>query len=280
MYSDALLESPGAYRFFIPDRKAAAEYLTERALYAGASIITSPVPGPEGGTLVFRMAGGRPLDAERFKEDRLYARTLFANGVPQSRIIDEDGDGVFETTQQFAFDEQNSDYFQTPDEARALYDSLFGLIPAAKGSYLSKVMLDTDADTVADFFEEYTGGGGKSSWWDTDGDGIWDIASVKHPGSDVEDSMFRVFSGDVPVVVRSKSGIPVSVTRNNEVFDMTKDSQFDFYWIGGEGGRDDARLVFDALQYFPAHGSVIVEGEAIRILAVKIGQYRFGEVIR
>ncbi|GMO50255.1 MAG: hypothetical protein Pg6C_13770 [Treponemataceae bacterium] len=284
-YSDALLESPGAYRFFTAEQKPLAERLNERALYSQAAVITSPVPGPggdiiEGETLVFRMADGRPLTSEHFKGGRLYARTLFASGVPQSRIIDENADGVFETTQQFGYDEKNSGYFQTPDEERVLYAGLFGLIPASKGSYISKVMLDTNADTIADFFEEYTGGGGKSDWWDTDGDGLWDIASVKHPDSDIEDSMFRVFSGDEPVIVRSQKGIPVSVTRNNAVFDMTKDSQFDFYWIGGEGDRDDARLVFDALRYFPAHGSAIVEGDENRIIAVKIGQYKFGEVIK
>jgi tetratricopeptide (TPR) repeat protein len=284
-YSSALLESPGAYRFFIPEPKAQAERLTERALYAGAAIITSPVPASDGGTiegetLVFRMADGRPLSVEHFRNGRLYARTLFSEGVPRSRILDEDADGIFETTHEFAFDEQNSDYFQTPDEGRVLYATLFGLIPAVKGIYLSRVMLDTDADTKADFFEEYTGGGGKSSWWDTDGDGAWDIASIRYPDSDVEDSMFRVFSSDAPAIVRSQKGIPSGVTRDNVSLGITKDGRFDFYWIGAEGDGNDSRLVSDALAGFPAHGSAMVEGETNRIFAVKIGQYKFGEVVK
>ena len=278
-HSARLLESPGAYSFFVPEQKKGFEAITERALYAGAAIITSPVPDSETESIAFTMSNGKPLSSEHFKDGRLYARTFFTNGIPATRSVDEDADGIFEITQVFGFDPRNYGDFQTEAEEKKLYDSLFGVIESAKGTYLLKISLDTNADTVADFVEEYTGGGGKSAWWDTDGDGNWDIAVIRHPNSGVEDSLFRMFNSEYPVIVRSENGVPVSVSRNNRAVEMSKDPRYDFYWLGVHGDREAARLLEETLDKNAAHSVAVIEGELQRIIAVKIGNLRFGEVL-
>jgi hypothetical protein len=60
---------------------------------------------------------------------------------------------------------------------------------------------------------------------------------------------------------------------------ITKDRQYGFYWIGAEGDREAARRINETLQAAKSHGVTVIEGEEHRILAVRIGQYQFGEII-
>ncbi|MDR1786149.1 MAG: hypothetical protein LBR23_06795 [Spirochaetaceae bacterium] len=275
-HSPALLECPGEYRFFIPET-GRGDPISERALYEEASRIETAAPG--GGTVTFLQAGGKPFQADLFKGGRLYSRVYFSLGVPQSRAVDVDGDGVFETSQVFRFDPDNAPRFQTPEEAERLYGEIFAVIPAAPGLYISKVQVDTNGDSVPDFIEEYTGGGGKNSWWDKDSDGLWEVASILYPDSTTEDSMFRLHGQGDPVTVRLEDGEPTRITRDGKPAAVTRDGQYPVFWIGKQGNSEDARLVDEALRDKVTYTVTAVEGETAKILGVKIGPYQFGEIL-
>lgn len=72
------------------------------------------------------MLDGNPQTAEYFQKEKMYARAVFENGFPVMRSVDNDGDGVFETTETFGYDPENKMH-RTPEEQNQVMTNLFGL---------------------------------------------------------------------------------------------------------------------------------------------------------
>lgn len=202
----------------------------------------------ENGEVMFALSKGKPVTAEYTVGGAIYAHAVFENGLPTVRSVDNDGDGIFETTQFFGYDPENL-LHQLESERAALREQIFNLPEFPAGIYLRMVQTDTDGDAVPDFSEEYLADGGRISSWDTNRDGEWDMRYHRFPrgeGEDLrEDSLFYKIPGNVLVTVVSINGKPVEVVSDGisvEVFAGVEDR---FYWIGSVGSDEIENEIID-----------------------------------
>lgn len=126
--------------------------------------VTEPTLETEGGYIVFAMPSHT---AEYFdKNGKCYANATFLqtrNSV--IRNVDKDGDGLFETTEVYNFDDK-----QGGPERDQLAINIWGSPAINYNIFISEIRMDTNADTRIDFYESYSENGEKMSIWDTDFD--------------------------------------------------------------------------------------------------------------
>lgn len=214
---------------------------------------------------------------------KVYAYARFENNVPVMRLCDNDGDGNFETTEYYAVDDDGSMEVHSLEDLRSVTTNMFGVPKDESYFYLKSIHIDMNKDSVPDFTEEYFPHGGKTSSYDTDGDGKWNVRSSTDGQGNTRDSFVVPPSGNI-VEVESSGGKPVAVSSGAEKFSVTKDSLFDFYWIGDisdlpEQFRSEcARRALLELSKTPPQGySIIVEYKGERFLAVRCNSLCFGK---
>jgi hypothetical protein len=291
--SNDLLLTSGAYEFFIPQPVTDSVMPSASKIFVSATHVTAQIPETEDGEhkkILFTILDGQTLFSEYYINEALVARLEFENGMPKRRFIDRTGDGRFNTIEEYQFDPVGASRFQTPEEEKALYWSLFGTVTVTKGLYLSKISFDEKSDTFAEFTEEYTGDGGKINRWDTDADGDWDIAYIRYPSWDlrpftdspddiIEDSTFKYGPDRAQITVRARNGVPVQLMRGDKTSPVEKAEEFEFYWIGERHDPTSASRIREALSQMPENSTSIVEGTTARIFLVKYRSYQFGEII-
>ena len=179
--------------FYVPEPVDVA-MVDDDMLIAAASSYEIPSSERSGAMIKFTVLDGVVQNAIYSVNGEVYARTLFNNGAPDIRTVDSDGDGMFETTEQYAFDRGNVLKVHTFEEERKVMENLFGMAIDDGGFYVSMISVDRNGDTIPDFTEEYLPNGGKIASWDNDGDGKWEVRYVKYPAAGnngvEEDSMF------------------------------------------------------------------------------------------
>lgn len=239
----------------------------------------------------FTILDGEVQLARYYEKDNLYAQAQFENGVPTIRTVDVDGDGIFETTEIYGYDKENTMQFHTMEDEHAIMVNLFGLDPGLVGSgfYLHLIQIDNNADTLPEFTEEYLPFNGKITSWDLDSDSLWDIRYVRYPRTTdadgkleslVEDSLFYTAKQDNLVTVTTIDGIPSKVISKDEELEVTKDDSVDFYWIGKKGNSDFAQKARDMLIEKNAIGALTtVNTEKESMLCVKVNENIFGILV-
>lgn len=220
------------------------------------------------------LLNGFPQQATYTAEGMTYALTNFENGLPVTRLVDTDGDGIFETTEEYGYSAENGRNFISKDDEMQVITNLFGLPDTGTGIYLKSIKIDKDGDTIPDFIEEYTSFNGKISSWDSDRDGRWDTRYVRLPLTDGklhEQAMFyNVISGTV-VTVESEDGIPVSVKSGEETLKVVKGTSEGFFWIDEALSYSFEEKVMEKINQLEEQSvCIIVENENQRVLAVKI----------
>ena len=258
-----------------------------QSLMNAASSVTVLSKERENATITFSVLSGKIQSARYMQGNVQYALAEFEDGNPTLRVVDADGDGVFETTEFYGVDKNGEMAVHSLEDERQIMINLFGLPSNASPYYLRMIQVDTrNRDAIPDFTEEYLARGGKITSWDTDGDGSWDIRYVRRSASKddadapvVEESMF--FDNDSNLVhVVSENGVPKSVYTAIEKFEISEDNTYRFYWIGEKGSLSLTRLALQALNANAAKGgTVMVSDKAHRVLAVRIGEQNFGMII-
>ncbi|MBQ9238366.1 MAG: hypothetical protein IJ191_03500 [Treponema sp.] len=271
-------------QFFVPVPLVDERFPTPELLITAASYYDTAVPERRDARASFALLDGVPVTADYRVGEHRYARAVFEQGIPVTRAVDNDGDGIYEVTEVFGFDPHND--LQQPDEERAaLRERCFPIPGFPSGVYVSLVQIDTNGDAVPDFTEEYGMRGARTVSWDTDADGAWNIQYRRYPqetGAAVqEEARFYTVPDAVLVTVTSVRGVPIRVVRGDVLYDVVPGTTADFYWIGEAATAATEAAVRDRITESGRQGvSLIYEGEGgVRILAVRVGAMLFAEQI-
>lgn len=275
-------------QFFFPEINVQERALSDGLLLSGCSSFTIPTQERRNAYIRVTVLDGAMQLADYYSEDKLYARTQFNGDVPELRLVDSDGDGIFETTEYYREDSAEEGAVFAPEDERTVTANIFGSPSNGARFSLRMIQVDQDADNIADYTEEYMPGGGKISSWDTDEDGMWDVRYVVYPaaedGSHAEESMFHGIPGTELVTITMEGGVPVKVRSENGDYSgelpVKKDARQNFYWIGEPGSASLAKKALAACNKNGSQGvSVVVADSKHRVLAVRIGSFSFGKII-
>ncbi len=270
--------------FYVPYVLDYMEELDENALIQNCSSYEISSDERPGAKIRFYVLNGKYHTAEYFAAGKNYARAEFSDGLPSVRSVDNDGDGIFETVETFGYDPENLLHVSEPEQKQVM-TNLFGHAVAGSGIYLKMIQIDSNGDTVPDFSEEYLADGGKISSWDFDGDSRWELRYKRYPQADssspvIEDAQFYTNPDRKLVTVTLWNKIPVKVEYENQFFPVTQGASDSFYWIGSAGNADDEKFLLENFDSSLEQGiSVILQSKKSRMLAVKIGQNIYGEIL-
>lgn len=270
--------------FYVPSPFVSPDEISGEKLLMSASSYEMPSKERDGALIRVSMLDGKAQIARYYVNGNMYAQTIFQDGLPSFRTVDMDGDGLFETTENYGFDRDSSHDYITESDELQIMTNLFGEGANGTGFYIKSVQIDRNGDTIPDYMEEYTKGLGKISSWDLDSDGKWDVRYEKFPSGEEdsveEESSFYIPPDNSLVTVRSKDGVPVSVSENGRKQNVVKAAGFDIYWIGEAGDSGDAEKILKTVNQNTVQGvSFIVENNARRMLAVRAGQYVFARLL-
>lgn len=271
-----------------PLQRGAVYPLPVEKLVKGSSVAIVPTRERKGAFIRFAVLDGKIQTGDYFYEGKLYAHSEFKNDIPSVRMVDSDGDGIFEMTEIYASDKDGSMDVHSMEDERNIIINMLGIKTASTPWYLKQVQVDTNKDSVPDFTEQYSSYGGKVLSWDTDGDGKWDVRYVRasrtkaQDGTDnpITEEAFFYDENKNQVHVVAKGGKPVSVKKGNIALDVHEDSLYKFYWIGKEGANELAKQVLTELNKQKSESiAVIVEYGGIRVKGIKIGENSYGMII-
>ena len=258
---------------------------TNAQLIASSSSYEVPSSEREGAKIVFQLYNGKIQFASYYNNNRVYARTHFRDGVPIIRIVDNTGNGVYETTETYGISSDvNPEYYAIEDERQVLVN-LFGSIPKNSHFFLKSVQINNSNDINSDFTEEYLLNNGKIASWDTDGDSKWNVRYYRSYGADkkykIEESLFYLEPGHEMVRVFTENGSPIKIARGIFESTVTKDDDANIFWINGKGSKEDAECAIAAVDETNSQGiCVVIDKKDYRINAIKIGTDYFGEIVK
>lgn len=97
------------FAFYIPVLADPLDDVTPAAFISGCSDIECTADDPAGCLIRIVMNGGKPVDAFYTVRGKLYAHAYFKNGELLYRDVDMDGDGLYELSEQYLYDEPEPD---------------------------------------------------------------------------------------------------------------------------------------------------------------------------
>lgn len=280
---------PAGVSFYFPEINEGQEELGSALLLDAASSITVTSSERKDSTIEFIVLDGQIQIARYMQGNRQYAQAEFVNGVPSLRVVDSNGDGVYETTEFYGEDTTGQMETHSLEEEQTIMTNLFGKPSNGAGYYLRMIQIDTGKpDTISDFTEEYLPRGGKITSYDTNGDGSWDVRAVRQsrnaedPSAPVvEEALFFDANNDL-VRITSENGIPVQVTVGLKSEAVIEDDSFRFYWIGEKGSPALAKKALQTLNAQNTQGkSMIVSTSdgSEEALVIRIGELNCGKLI-
>lgn len=283
---DSVLKNKLGFDFFVANVSEKQSYISMDDIKKAASSYTIPSSERENARIQVMLLDGVPQIAKYFSGDRLYAQALFEKGVPVMRLVDFDGDNLFETTEIYGYSEDSSKkYLTKADEMQVITKPFATAEKSGSGYYVKMIQIDRNADTLPDFTEEYTEGLGKVTTWDIEADGSWGARYIKYPQHSekdvlIEDACFHQPFDKSIVTVRSENGVPVFVKNGERTLSVVKGKTSGFYWIERENSEVCENAIVNALGKNVDQGvSMIVVSGNERYLAVKIGKMIFGELL-
>lgn len=256
---------------FVPRALKDIPNLDIDAIVAAARQCTMPIDEREGASVEITMLDGLRQTVDYIWNGKVYAKGTYIDGLPSVRVIDSDGNGIFETTERYSKARKKTD-----KESIEEY-------PFTDDVYISRIEVDLNEDTVIGFAEEYTEDGGKVSIWDHDGDGQWDVRySVRTTDGNVteEKAYFFVPPKREAVCVECLAGEPVEVTAGETSVAVLRGQMESMYWIREAGSFSDETAVSSLLNGLPQGVSVLAENKGRRIFAVRIGEKSYASIVR
>ena len=285
--ADASIKAILGTDFFIPVISENQVSVSGQDLLRSALSYSIPSGERENAVIQVSLLNGMAQIASYSVGDNIYAMATFEKGLPVSRKLDVDGDGLFETQEFYGYSTNPDENFISGNDEMQIMTNLFGSPAQGTGFYLKKITVDRNGDTVPDFTEEYLPASaknlknGKISSWDSDSDGDWDVQYIKYPsmvdGKLREEARFHQPLTDSIVTVTSENGIPVFVQDGNKNLPVSKGSSDNFYWISNAGSKKDEENITNAINQVEEQGlSIIVNSGKSRFLAVRIEKMIFG----
>lgn len=279
----ALIKDLFDFDFYVPFPEENSSHLDAGLFLSSCYSYEVPTEERENSFIRFSVLDGQIQGSEYIQDGRLYASGTFVNSLPEMRSVDNDGDGVFETTEYFGFDPEN-EYETSLADQEQIMTNLFGLPASGSGLFVRMIQIDRNKDAVPDFSEEYLPLGGKITSWDNDYDGNWEIRYKKYPQENgsplVEESEFLSFFEKQIVKITSLDGVPSGVSVGGTDYEVTKGSYDGFYWIGEHGGAEDEYSLLKDFDFSAPQGtSMLLENDSERMIAVKIGGNVYGTIL-
>lgn len=280
--ADETIKNNFDFDFFVPVVKEKQNPVSANELLMASSSYEIPSNERKNAGITVSLFNGKNQLARYFQNGKMYAQTQFYNGLPDFRTVDMDGDGLFETTETYGYDKNQK--FNSKDDELQIMQNLFGETSENSGIYVKMIQIDLNGDTIPDYTEEYTAGEGKIASWDFDGDGMWDTRYIKSPlsgdGTLTEEALFYdPFTKELVSVV-SKNGIPFSVSKNGKTEKVIKAEKSALYWIGSEGTDSDAEKILKTVNQSSVMSvCTVVQNQLKRMLAVRVGQFVFGQIL-
>ncbi len=270
--------------FFFPVLNIDERRLGRFELATASSSFTVPSTERENSWINVTVLNGQMQSADYYHAGKLYAHTQFSDNLPASRIVDADGDSIFETTEYYAPASDLEASVHDNDVERTIMTNLFGTPSNGADFYLRMVQVDTNRDTIPDFTEEYMNGGMVVSSWDTDADGYWNVRVARsfdvESNTRIETDMFYLPYKENVVSVTIKNGVPAMVKSGNQEYPVSKDASYSFYWIGEAASSKISKAALDFFNQNSAQGlSTVIESDGDRVHVVHVGDFCYGMLI-
>ena len=265
--------------------------LTRENLLSSTSSVIVPSTERENASIEIHFIDGEMYSADYKTGTVLFAKAEFENGLPSLRLVDANGDGIFETTEFYSKYEDATNVEVNSEEEKTLMARLFGTESESAPFYLRMIQVDNTGDSVPDYAEEYFADGGKIASWDTDGDGKWNIRAVTYSRKKdsegnflprIQESIFYDSFADRHITIQFEDSKPKSVTLNDKVSKVIQDKNFtSLYWLNTEGSTSLAKDIIKTLTDENKNAvSMIVQNEKERALSIKIDDFFYALLIR
>ena len=263
-----VLKTKASLDFFVPFIKKNFIILSKEEFFSYVSKIVIPSQERENASISLTVLDSKIESAVYTQGDFPYAFAVFEENGSVSRKIDNDGDGVCEVTEIYDLIPPYYEYSKNQDD---IIKKLSGNFLLGKPLYQKMVQIDSNADTVPDFSEEYLLNGDKITLWDRDSDGKWDIRYKKmsdsSSGSVIEESSFYRKTDNVLVTVRFENFIPVKIFEGDLIKkDVFQGEDKNFFWISKKASPSDEKFILENVSAFLTQG---------KTEAVQIGENRF-----
>lgn len=204
----------------------------------------------ENSMAVYHLEAGLPFSIQFLDlssgEPREYAWCTPARQTSFVRYVDYDGDNILETSEHFSSDLYNQ---YQGEEDQEVIKKIFGYNFFTEPFYLSMIEIDRNNDGIKEFAESYLENDGKVSYWDNDGNGIWDYEFYRYPRKNneplKEETIFFNDKGMEYVSVTDIDGVPSTVKVNSVEQKVLKGSYADVYWISAASAKGIEKTILD-----------------------------------
>lgn len=232
-------------QFFIPVLSDTYSFIDSAAFVKNATFIDGENRERKYGSVTYTLENGKIERCSFMENNAVYAECIFEQGIPSQRQLDYDGDGYFETVETYL--PLYSIEEKTAFDCAEVISKTFPVFDFSDLVYLSSVAVDSNKDTITDFYEEYGKYGAKTSSWDNDADGIAETTFIRYEKIIdeplCEKSIFIYgFEQDVFAVTEMDS-MPVAVSENGEEYEIRKGDGDHFFWICRDFDEEKANFL-------------------------------------
>jgi len=234
-------------RFLLPQ-----DFLTERLLIGNASFYTEPDPARKDGIVRVVLVAGVRQSSESRSGGQVYSRTSYVHGFPSVSNSDRDGDGRFETVQQYGKDGK----------------------PAS-------LLVDNNGNRTPEYRESWLPDGTDRMQWDSDENGAFEVSWTGRPDGSETTEWMHPLTGRL-VTVSAEKGTPRSVTYGDLNLPVLHDPVADVWWVG-RIPSSSREIVGELEKVFnqgedPVVSSTIFAG-GHRVYAVSTGGHLYAELL-
>ena len=269
--------------FYIPRVISEAYVPVAQEIVDLASAVELPNSEYSNGKVVYSSEKGKLYFANFYENDRRYAYSDFSAGLPFERFVDTDGDGVFETREEYASIPQDklSAYDLTFQAAEV--ERIFGKEAFSSNIYLKKIQIDRNANTFYEYSEEYYEYGGKMSSWDYDDDGTVDYLYIKSPwqeGNPLEECYVFNSKNYPSVTINFIDGIPVKLALSSSEEIIYAGKSKNFYWVAEKGSDELEDQAVKLAEKGLEQGMIkILESDDVRFSIINVSGTIFARIL-
>lgn len=210
--------------------------------------------------VIYTVFDGQPVFASFIDGTKQYAYASMENGYPFVRYVDYDYNDIFETMETY---DLYSESYPSNEDSIKMIQKIFGENSFGKRVYLKKVEIDRNSDTIIEYKEEFFEGNGKISFWDNDGNGLWDYEYLCYSDSEnnyIEESLFYGMNGVETVMLKCVNNEPVLIRYNDDIENREDSVVTGFnencYWIVDKGTEDQENTILKKLGKTVPNGEV------------------------
>lgn len=261
--------------FYIPTIAHDFTLPLPQEIISRASSFELPVTERDEARIVYTVSGGNLVFAEFYEQNNRYAYCDFSDEDDIVRFVDYDNNGSFETIEQYSKIPENMDSLRTFENAE-LINNVFNFIDGKADLYLHKIRIDSNANTICEYSEEYLELNGKIIIWDNDDNGLPDCQYIRYPQHAgepvVEDTIYYDTNGLQMLALTVYDGVPVKMNADGSEVIVYAGETENLYWIEVQGTSDMEDTVMKNVTPGVVQGKIeIIEYSDQRISVIKVG---------